>query len=46
MLEVKQRGDRKLREAAEARRKAGGSKIDYTVYPKHPLNPINFSTNH
>lgn len=32
-LEVKQRADRKLREAADARRKAGGSKIDYSVYP-------------
>lgn len=39
-LEVRQRADRKLREAAEHRRKQGGAKIDYTVYPGHPLNTL------
>ena len=34
-----QRADRKLREAAEKRRKNGGRKIDYTPYKNHPLNP-------
>jgi len=41
MLEVKQRADRKLREAAEARRSKGGAKIDYNMYPNHPLNQKN-----
>jgi hypothetical protein len=40
MLEVKQRADRKLREAADLRRKQGGAKIDYSVYPNHPMNPL------
>ena len=36
--ENKQRVDRKLREAADKRRKEGGAKIDYSQYPNHPLN--------
>ena len=32
-----QRAERKLREAAIKRRKDGGKKIDYSVYPNHPL---------
>jgi len=35
-LEVDQRADRKAREAAEKRRKEGGKKIDYSLYPNHP----------
>ena len=37
-LENRQRADRKLREAANKRRQEGGAKIDYSVYPNHPLN--------
>ena len=36
--ENRQRAERKLREAAEKRRKEGGPKIDYRPYPKHPLH--------
>ena len=36
-----QRAERKLREAAAKRREEGGPKIDYSVYPNHPLNPAN-----
>ena len=36
-LENWQRADRKLREAAAKRRLEGGSKIDYSSYPNHPL---------
>ena len=40
-LENVQRAERKLREAAAKRREEGGPKIDYSIYPKHPLNPAN-----
>ena len=40
LLENEQRADKKLRDAAIARRKAGGPKIDYSVYPNHPLNSL------
>ena len=39
MLENRQRADRRLREAADKRRAAGGPKYDYSGYPDHPLNP-------
>ena len=36
-IEIIQRKDRKLREAAEKRREEGGKKIDYSLYKDHPL---------
>lgn len=30
--------DNKLRVAAEKRRQEGGKKIDYSMYPNHPLH--------
>ena len=41
-IEIVQRKDRKLREAAEKRRFGGGKKIDYSLYKEHPLCSTSF----